>query len=98
MSHTLYLAISTLLGGTDINKVKQGAGLGEANSKFLKVGLANGFADAGKVGKDLGNDLNIVGAVVVVEVYKLLRYGCPEGSGSLFAAFEALLDPLFLEL
>lgn len=96
MSRTLYFAISTLLGGTDINKVKQGAALSEANSKFFKVGLANGFDEAGKVGKDLGNDLNIVGNVI--EVYKLLRYGGSEGAGSLFATFEALLNPVFLEL
>ncbi len=93
---TAYLKVGTLLAGANVDKVKRGTGLGEADGEFSKVVLANGLADARKVGKDLCDNLDVV--LVVVEVVELVGYGGAEGVGSLFAAFEALPDPVFLEL
>lgn len=93
---TAYFKVGTIPARANVDKVERGTGLGEANGEISKVVLANGLADARKVGKDLGDNLDVV--LVVVEVVELVRYRGTEGAGGAFAAFEALSDPVFLEL
>lgn len=78
----------------DVDKVKGGVGLGEADGKVAEIAAAAEEAgDAGHVGDDLGDDLCILALVG-----PLAGDGGTESVGGLFTALEPLSYPSFLKL
>lgn len=97
---TSNLGVGSFLAVADIDKIKGGLGLGEAEGEVSEVALGvnaaistHGLGETGQIGVYPGNDLNMV-----CKFAAHLGNGGPQMVGGFFTTVEALPNVFFMKL